>query len=387
MPQGSDSSIHPHEMAPRAGTRCARQERPASSPPLRPDSQDDARDSQLHEHLRALERFRCLLDQVQDAIFLLDPETMAVIDCNQAACAMTGLDKHNLLQRGLCELMAPEDGAQLLGMPQNRQTSMLCRVSCDTVPPLPVDVRFQLQTFEGRPYGVAIARDASERMAVETKLNASLKEKELLLREVHHRVKNNLQVVSSFLSVQSHFFKDPDDVALLKESQNRIRTIASVHERLYGSDDLATVNFCEYMEDLATHLAQVYRVRGRTLNVKVTHCAIGLTIEKAIPCGLIINELVTNAMIHAFAGRDHGTVLLSFLPSDVGTALLTVTDDGVGLPTSLDITQTDSLGFVIVRLLTCQLKGTLRVTTRPIAPGTRFEIELPAGVASALQYS
>lgn len=354
----------------------------ASDSPAAPTS-TDARDPHLAAHLHALERFRSLLDQVQDAIFLLEPEALRIIDCNNSACAMTGHSRHALLGARLGELMEPEEGGVLLAMPCE-EVATVCRLCCTGVPPAPVEVRFRLHTFEGRPYGVAIARDISERVAAENRLKTSLREKELLLREVHHRVKNNLQVVSSFLSVQSHYFKDPDDVALLKESQNRIRTIASVHERLYGSADLATVNFCEYMEDLATHLAQVYRVRGRSLEIKVTHCAVGLTIEKAIPCGLIINELVTNAMAHAFAGRDRGTVLLSFLPSDVGTALLTVTDDGVGLPEGMDVMQTDSLGFVIVRLLTCQLKGTLKVTSRPIAPGTRFEIELPAGVASTL---
>lgn len=342
---------------------------------------------QLQDHLRELERFRALLDQVQDAIFVFDPESLQVLDCNQAACILAGLSREELLSRRLDLLLQRQDAPTPACFLEAGAGLIPCLLHRAQGEPLAVEARCQQHDFEQQLHGVAVVRDASERLAAESRLQASLREKDLLLREVHHRVKNNLQVVSSFISLQAQQLVDPSGAMVLRETQNRIRAIATVHEQLYAAENLHTIDFCEYLDGLAVHLAQVYHVRERRVSLRISHCAMGLSIEKAIPCGLILNELITNAMRHAFPERgreaceEPGEVLVSFVPGDAGLALLTVADNGAGLPPALDWREAKTLGFTIVRLLVEQLRGRMQVVTRPLAPGTRVEIALPLTAA------
>ena len=224
----------------------------------------------------------------------------------------------------------------------------------------------------GNVQGVmGVSRDITEQKQAQDKLTASLKEKEVLLKEVHHRVKNNLQVISSLLNLQSRHITDKASRAMFKESQSRIRAMALIHEKLYTSEDLAHIDIAEYMQDLTASLFSTYTVRN-AIKVNIAITDIFLTITTAIPCGLIINELVTNALKHAFPHQQDGTITISMTPSTNDSLILTVSDTGIGFPKDIDFRNTTTLGMQLVTSLVEQLEGTI---TLDRSEGTRFRIE------------
>jgi two-component sensor histidine kinase len=158
-----------------------------------------------------------------------------------------------------------------------------------------------------------------------------------LLKEVHHRVKNNLQVISSLLNLQASQIPDPGTKDILRESQNRVRTMALIHEKLYQSSDLAQVDFASYLRGLANFLLQSYRGRSENVSIQVDAENIMLDIDTAIPCGLIANELISNSLKYAFPGNQRGCVTLTCQHVNNDHFELTVSDDGVGLPEGFDI--------------------------------------------------
>ncbi|MBN1234457.1 MAG: PAS domain S-box protein [Methanotrichaceae archaeon] len=214
----------------------------------------------------------------------------------------------------------------------------------------------------GTKQSIASLMDITERKIAEDKLKASLAEKEMLLKEIHHRVKNNLQVVSSLLSLQSGCVKDKQTFDMLQESQNRIKSMAMIHEKLYRSDDIAKINFSEYIRSLSSNLMRSYDAvfEGVRLDLNVEDIDLGL--DAAIPCGLIINELVSNSLKHAFPKSSNirrGEIKIEFLREDNNKFKLSVSDNGIGFPQNLDFQQTESLGLQLVRILTDQLCGSI----------------------------
>jgi PAS domain S-box-containing protein len=208
---------------------------------------------------------------------------------------------------------------------------------------------------------VGVAREITERKRSEARVQASLREKEVLLKEVHHRVKNNLQVITSLLNLQADRISDERVQVVLRENQARIKSMALVHEELYQSEDLAWVNFTDYLRRLTNGLIQSYARSGKTIDLRLELEDLRLGIDAAIPCGLIVNELLTNALHHAFVGRPAGTVAIRF-SKEQGKYILGVVDDGIGLPVSIDVGTTDTLGLHLVSTLTDQLRGSLSVS-------------------------
>ena len=224
-------------------------------------------------------------------------------------------------------------------------------------------------SFRGALFSVA---DVSESRATEEKIKASLQEKEVFLREIHHRVKNNLQVVSSLLYLQSKSINDPQMLEVLLESLERVRSIALIHEQLYKSEDLTHVDFKDYLNSLTTNLLQTYGVQSGGVKMKVEiDERVSLTVDKAIPCGLIVNELVSNALRHAFVGRAEGTIFIELRRNKDETASLVVGDDGIGLPPHVDFKHTPSLGLQLVNTLVNQLGATMQLTRKG---GTAFTV-------------
>ncbi|MEM0952819.1 MAG: two-component regulator propeller domain-containing protein [Pseudomonadota bacterium] len=195
--------------------------------------------------------------------------------------------------------------------------------------------------------------------AVEQELSRSLQEKEVLLKEVHHRVKNNMQVVSSLLNIQADTVMDERFKTLLVESQQRIKSMALIHENLYRSDNLLEINFREYIEMLAQGLVRFYRFEALIIDLQLKVDEIFLDIDTAVPCGLIINELISNALKHAFVGRTgEGIICVSFGKNgDHAGYEIQVSDDGHGVSTEVDLASVASMGMEIVRILTEQLEG------------------------------
>jgi PAS domain S-box-containing protein len=218
---------------------------------------------------------------------------------------------------------------------------------------------------------VGVAREITERRRTEDQIKASLAEKEVLLKEIHHRVKNNLQIITSLLSLQSGKVESPEIQSLLRESQTRVKSMALVHEELYQSEDFSRVDFADYIRRLTSNLFHTYQTGPIPISLLVDVQELFLTVDTAVPCGLIINELVSNALKHAFRNREGGTVTIR-LQSDGAFYVLTVSDDGIGLPPGIDPATTESLGLQLVSTLTHQLGGTLSVTRDQ---GTRFEVQ------------
>ena len=206
---------------------------------------------------------------------------------------------------------------------------------------------------------------ALERRKGEEQIKSSLHEKELLLKEIHHRVKNNLQIIHSLLYLQAKKTTDITAHELFINSQNRVRSMALIHEKLYGSKDLSKVDFCEYTKSLTDHLRSIYKTEGKTINIIVNMPDIYLPIDTAIPCGLIVNELVSNSLKYAFPNGHDGKIDIEMISNNCNgkngkpSFTLIVRDNGIGLPDDLDIKQTKSLGMLLVKNLTTQLDGDL----------------------------
>jgi len=237
------------------------------------------------------------------------------------------------------------------------------------------DRAFPIRNKDGEVYRVAgVAADITERRRAEEQLKHSLHEKEVLLQEIHHRVKNNMQVISSLLSLQSDYVSDPETRKMFADSQNRIRSMALVHEKLYRSQNLAQINFAEYIRDLVSFLSRSLDAARQGVQVDIAADSVLLNIEVAVPCGLIINELMTNALKHAFPNGRQGKIRVE-LTAKNSQYQLSVTDNGVGLPENFALGQTDTLGLQLVETLVDQLDGHLHHVKT--SQGTTFQITFP----------
>jgi PAS domain S-box-containing protein len=216
--------------------------------------------------------------------------------------------------------------------------------------------------------------DTSEQKLAEEKLIASLHEKEVLLKEIHHRVKNNLQIISSLLSVQAHYSEDERVSDVLGECRNRVKSMALIHENLYRSESLARVDFARYISDLTKSLVSSFGVDRRLIKLNLNLDQIFLSIDKGIPCGLIVNELVSNCLKHAFSGQRTGDVWVELHSLDNDNLLLIVKDNGIGFTKSLEPHKAKTLGLRLITDLIKQIKGDIQIDH---SGGTEFKIVIP----------
>jgi two-component sensor histidine kinase len=216
--------------------------------------------------------------------------------------------------------------------------------------------------------------DVSERKEKETRVLEALQEKDILLREIHHRVKNNLQIVHSLLDLQSRRISDPVARDMLRVSQSRIRSMALIHQTLYSSNDFAKIDFSQFLGSLIPILAEAYGSDSSRVSVRVDADPVRLPIDAAVPCGLVANELITNAFKHAFANRDRGEIRVALTRLASNEAVLTVSDDGIGIPDHIDIANASTLGLQLVQLLADQLGGS--ITFRRSNP-TQLTLKFP----------
>ncbi len=212
-------------------------------------------------------------------------------------------------------------------------------------------------------YFISVIEDISERKHSQEQIKASLLEKEVLLKEIYHRVKNNLQVISSLLNLQSAYIQDKQDLAIFQQSQQRIASIALIHEKLYQSQDLARINFREYTLDLVASLFTAYEVNEDAIavNINIDEDVL-LGLDTAIPCSLIIHELISNSLKYAFPAGRNGSICIELNRSHDNNFILIVSDDGIGLPSDFDLKKIASLGLQLVDALTYQLAGAIKIT-------------------------
>jgi two-component sensor histidine kinase len=218
----------------------------------------------------------------------------------------------------------------------------------------------------------SVGRDINDRKRAEKAIQTSLAEKEVLLREIYHRTKNNLQVVCSLLNLQSARVSDPQILQAFQDTGNRIRSMSLVHEKLYQSKDLSHIDLKDYIKDLAHSLLLNYQMESGKISLQLDLQSVIVNIDTTMPCGLMLNEIISNAIKHAFPGGRKGTISIFLSSSEDGDIELRVADDGVGLPSELDIWNTDSLGLKLINnLAESQLQGKLAVRREQ---GTEFRL-------------
>jgi two-component sensor histidine kinase len=216
-----------------------------------------------------------------------------------------------------------------------------------------------------------LERKEKKRREAEEYLKKSLAEKEILLREVHHRVKNNMQIISSILRMQSRNIDDPRLKDVLQESQNRIHSMALIHENLYNNKTLSDIKFSTYIKSLSGNIARTYASQQANVSFDYQIDDAYLPMDIAIPCGLIINELISNSFKYAFADKSTGVISIHFKHIIDDQFQLIVSDNGVGISDKIDITKTKSLGMKILQKLVQQIEGELKYD---FSNGTKFTI-------------
>jgi len=337
------------------------------------------RDVTAQRHAEA--RFRGLLEAAPDGIVVVDSRGRIVI-VNSQLERMFGYAREEMLGQSI-DLLVPErfrathdaDRERYQSDPKTRPMGAGRSLSGRTKDgrEIPVEISLSPLKTDVEDLVMSIVRDISERRRAEELIKASLREKEAMLKEIHHRVKNNLQVTSSLLRLQTSAIGDPAVREMFEETQARIRSMALVHEKLYQSTNLSEIDLGDYIRDLGALLLQSSAANDR-IAIVVIGTPILLSIETAVPCGLIVNELLSNALKHAFPGGRHGLIHVQ-LHSDNGSRMITVRDDGIGLPPDIDVESAETLGLRLVRALAQQIDGSIAIDAR--VPGSSFVFTFP----------
>ncbi len=322
-------------------------------------------------------RFRVLAETTPTIILIM--QRGKVVYANSAAENATGYSKDDLMSMSLAESAAVisggyhEAGDRKVMMSEMRPGETVryeMKVKTRSGEERWLDVAAGILQFHEDSAVLVTGFDITDRRMADERLKASLHEKEVLLKEIHHRVKNNLQVVSSMLNLQSMNIEDPWLNGVFRESQDRVRSMALIHEKLYQSGDLSRIDFNEYVQNLTAYLLRSYG-SGGTIKLNTDVGDILLCVDLAIPCGLIINELVTNSLKYAFPEGRAGTITISMRREDREYTLV-IGDDGIGMPDDLDCRKSGSLGLQLVDTLNEQLEGSIGMSQ---ANGTWFKIK------------
>lgn len=326
---------------------------------------------------RAVRESMATLDATEDGAFIFDPDSLLFTYVNEGAVQQLGYSRERLLTMTPVDIKPEFDETRLRALTAPLQSSSGGEsVRFTTLHrradgrDIPVEINLQHVPFpDGEGKFIAIVRDVTERVKAEDTIRQSLHEKETLLKEIHHRVKNNLQIVSSLLDMQMSNVADPAVKRVLLESVERVRSMSMIHEELYQSSTLAKIDFGEYVERLTHALYRSYATTGH-VELVVETVTVEVNIETAVPCALILNELISNAFKHAYSEDEDGRLLVKLEREDDGLAL-TVQDSGPGLPPDFDAVRSRSLGFQLVETLTYQLKADLDIS---YDGGTRFQL-------------
>jgi PAS domain S-box-containing protein len=332
---------------------------------------------------KSAQQYHTILQTTLDGFWILDLQGH-FIDVNEAYCRIIGYSREELLGMTIRDVESLETDPELRqhfqNIIDNGYDFFETRHRRKDGRNIDVEASVKYLPDEGKL--VVFLRDITQRKKTEESLRASLDEKTILLHEVHHRVKNNLQIVSSLLNLQATRIKNRETIEALRETGNRIQSMALLHETLNISGNLSRVNFSTYIKNICFHIFSSYGSKAENIKLENKITDILVDLDQAVPCGLIINELVSNALKHAFPEGRKGriTVELQALPDD--QIMLTVADDGIGLPPGLDIGQTETLGLKLVTILTEKLKGIVEIIR---APGTTFHIVFKGKINKGVQ--
>ena len=332
-------------------------------------------------------QYRRLFEAAKDGILILDAETGMILDVNPFLVEMLGYSHEQLLGKRIWELGFFKDIAANQANFVSLQQQEYIRyedLPLETADGRRRDVEFISNVYpvDHREVIQCNIRDITDRKRAQEALRELLREKESLLKEVHHRVKNNLQVISSLMRLQSAQVENPVAQAVLRDMQNRIGSMALLHETLYQSGSFARVDLATYLRSLCSQLFHSLVVDPESIQLRLDVASVSLDLNQAVPCGLLVNELVSNCLKHAFPDGRRGEVRVEVQPVDGGPALrLRVADNGVGLPADFDLQQLHSLGLQLVSDLVGQIQGRLEIGR---GPGAVFEVVFTPQTASPL---
>ncbi len=348
------------------------------------------------ENLAARERIRESEERFRTT-FHMSPDLMTIsrisdgvyIDINETFLRVSGFNRDEVIGTSSLDLEIwadPEDREELVnrlqrtGIVENMEIQFR-KKDGTTFPGL---TSCQVVTFENEPHILTIVKDITDRKLIEEQVRKSLEEKEMLLKEIHHRVKNNLQAVAGLLNLQAEMIEDKDTLASFKENETRILSMALIHEKLYQVDDSSRINLGDYVKTLVNRLGHFHSISPDKVKVKVRSANITLNLDTIVPVGLIINELVSNALKHAFPDGREGELRVSLSKRKDGTLSLKVSDNGVGLPDEVDIGRSKSLGMLLVKSFVDGLSGTVKVDRRS---GTAITISFREYLQFGLNYT
>ncbi len=327
------------------------------------------------------ERFRQIAENIREVFWITEPLEKKLIYMSPAYEEVWGRTCESLsdVSRMWRDALHPEDHPRVLEAIEKVQYGGDYDLEYRIVRPdgeirWVRDRAFSIANTSGEVYRVAgVIDDVTERKQALEQIKSSLHEKEVLLKEIHHRVKNNMQVITSLLNLQSKTIGDEKAFEVFQDSQNRVKSMALIHETLYQSKDLSRINFAEYLQKLVAHVSRSYRLRPEAVKINVSVDDVSLPIDTAVPCGLIINELASNSLKYAFPADSRGSINITFQRAGAHYVLC-VSDTGIGLPKDFDPEKGKSLGMKLVRMLTTQLSGEIECRN---GVGTTFEITFP----------
>lgn len=315
------------------------------------------------------ERYRAIVEDQTELIFRCLPNG-TITFVNKAFCDYFNQTRAQLLQTNWYDFVFPADhervGDRLASL--NRGFPMATHEIRALAPK--GDIRWHRWTHRAifAPIGApleyqSVGHDITDRKRADEQLQASLREKEILLREIHHRVKNNLQLISGLLDLSTIHSQSMDARALLEDARGRIHSMALIHTQLYNSNRFDAIDMEQHIRELVLYLTQTYSIEHRHIAIQVDRSDVRLTVSQAIPCALAINELISNAFKHAFPGRTSGAIRVTMRQDQNHTIQIRVQDDGVGIPMDIDFDKPRNLGLqLVVNLVRRQLKGKLIVS-------------------------
>jgi len=313
----------------------------------------------------AEEPYRLFVEQMSQGAVTLNLSG-TILYCNKRFATLLNVPLENLIGSSIYQFVAPENlpilqSALQQGSRENCKTELVF-TSSKHGKSIPFDLTFNPLMEDELQVICLVATDLTEQKQAENRLRAALEEKEVLLKEVHHRVKNNMQVISSLLKLQAENINDKRIAEMFYESQNRVKAMALVHQKLYQSENLSQIDISVYIQGLMTNLVRSLNFDPGKIMVEVKIEGILLNMDTAIPCGLIINELVYNSLKYAFPENHKGLIRIELTRDSQGDELtLVISDNGIGLPKEFDFENAQTLGLQLVKMLTRQLDGTLEL--------------------------
>jgi PAS domain S-box-containing protein len=317
------------------------------------------------------EKYRKLFDMESDALALVDVETGNILDVNRAFIELYGYSKEEIRCMKRIDFSAePEKTTKSIQDLEGYVPLRYHKKKNGTV--FPVEITVNYFEHKGRKVHISAVRDITDRKIIEQQIDASLREKEVLLSEIHHRVKNNFEIISSLLDMSRMDTENQEIKNILLSSRTRIHSMAMIHSQLYQSEWFDRIDMARHINELAENLQLLYQSEKR-INMKIETSEVFLSINQAIPCALILNELITNSLKHAFVDKEKGKIQVSIHNPDDNTILLRVKDDGDGISESVDVKPVGGLGLKLVKqLVVGQLNGEIRFNTDD---GTDIHIE------------